>query len=290
MGNLKLFAPPLISFLLGLGLQVSGYQNPQLAWLCFALAGVLMVIPLWDYCQKLGCWWSNPLSVKWLGFKRKSNWIPLLDAPFLLNDRPELFAEEDIWSEEFLIGMLAGARIDKQPNPPGMSFNPSYPAAQNKYGHDLVYVGINWEKRSFVWRWGFMMDGKMRVNGLSVSPWALDVQEFLTAFLKAETWAMLKAHAEFTWRHMTDPVMNSISAGRLEIWARFGSTKAPFEKIDPDSWRHFKIIDWDNGQATSGSEILYSIHLVPKTDGLIKKIQRLCSGARIENDVARQIS
>jgi hypothetical protein len=205
---------------------------------------------------------ESPLSPPELQYENpKPNWIPISNAPFAL-PKMEGIDKSIFYADMYLSMSLVGSTIDKLPNPPGMSFNPSLPTLRDNSGLDLIYCSVEWEKRAFKWTWGDLHSKPPRTHGMVLHPWELDIASHPSRFLDAETWLTLKRKAEFVWSLIQEPMDKMIREGILEVWARHASPTSPFVRVAPDSWEHFKVIDWPRGQAvTKSGERLYSIHV-----------------------------
>lgn len=212
-----------------------------------------------------------PLSVLLIGWavwpeRRKGeitaplrDWTPANRAPFVLPGLPladVLFTSSKFGLANFLaIGSRAKPR-------PGLecSFDPGVPGAQNTSGTDMSYVGIDWEKGKFVWRWTRFDASPPRTFGMTYSPWEMTGPNVITA-VSDELFEKLRSKAEFVWSMLTDDVNEAARAGQATIWARTGSANAPFSRITADSWSHYRMVDWRNGRAEApGCEQLYSVH------------------------------
>ncbi len=221
-------------------------------FLKFGIIGIgLLFIILWMYLRGREINYKSP----------QATWIELSAIPFEVHRRDDILSPSERWNDYLAKSHIVGLMVDQRPFPPDMPFNPSAPALRIKGNMDFVYGGIDWERRRFVWRWKLMTVDKGPF-GVAFHPWDIDEPKSgLETILGEPAPSHLKSRARFTWQLMTEILDDLVVSGRLVVWARFGSSRVPFEKIGPDTWRHFKVTDWEAGQARNPSdETLYSIN------------------------------
>lgn len=85
----------------------------------------------------------------------------------------------------------------------------------------------------------------------------------------------VSAQVLFAWSRMQDEFRRAVAERRCIIFARAGSMLNSFTLIAPDVFRHFRIIDWRNGEAVNAiGEKLFSIHVAPPQFGSPTQLQR----------------
>lgn len=83
-----------------------------------------------------------------------------------------------------------------------------------------------------------------------------------------EVWERFKKVRNYL-RHKLDYLLRrSIVEQRILVRARIGSPLGTFETVAPDSFMHFRIVDWTAGNAESDSVSIYSISLCVRSEDL----------------------
>jgi hypothetical protein len=195
----------------------------------------------------------------------RPEWIPLKHAPFVVARMEPFQTARRFQPELFLDHALAGRSIDLPPKRLNMLFNPAVPEAKLvANGSDLVFCGVDWEKRNFAWEWE--TDGpRPRVFGVRIYPTQIDrMRSTLLHVVTPEACEYMCDRVRFTWALMTHPIDDLIAEGALEVWGREGAVTAPFRRIPADAWRHYTQVDWQEGKATTPEAApLYSIFVAP---------------------------
>jgi hypothetical protein len=204
------------------------------------------------------------------------SWIRIADAPFEIPKRPNLPDEIEFWGDNMLQAFLAGS-TSQEPPTPNMPFNPSVPSMRDLDGRELVYCGIDWERRSFVWTWS--RNGKS--HGFGMPPSDIIALDRPVSWISDEVWKAIQSRTRFTWQLMEDPVSEMIYRGHLTVWARRGSPAAPFSSLPHDSWQHFRVVDWHTGEAaTDSGERLYSVYVEPTAPTILMALRTRFSEAK----------
>lgn len=184
----------------------------------------------------------------------RPNWLKLSDAPFELAPRAEYARYTSLWLPLILNHSLPGGR-----EPVGIKIKPrlSQEDAATIRGTPLSDPAIVWETRRFKLAWHDDSWHSMT----SFHPWDVRTHDRPKQVSK-ETWDAICDQSEVAWSLLTRGLADLIAAGKVRVWARNRSATAPFTRLNPDAWAHYKVADWPAGRAVGeGDDRLFSIYI-----------------------------
>jgi hypothetical protein len=190
------------------------------------------------------------------------NWIALSAAPFVLPGIKKLRGVADFQPARFLDELLVGG-VKNAPLP-GRTAGPFGSTARidREAPHKLTAVGVDWKGHKFFWRWTKEEGGAPSTLSYSAYPSAINGNDQVyRAMFGNNTYFHMAHQAVFVWSLLTEPVFELIESGQLTVWARQDMPTAPFSRVPADSWKHYKVRDWEKGFADASSGKLYSIHV-----------------------------